>query len=143
MQNIMTQAGANMSQAVLSNQQLQAQLVNQAALAAVPLAQSASLAGINQASMLANALTPFQNYQQQALTNQYNEWLRTRPENSPLLNAGLSFTGQSQMAAMTQQPGAALGGFGGVLGQAAGAVAPDVLSTMGSLGASLLGAIFG
>jgi hypothetical protein len=91
-----------------NNMGLQASLAESAAqrqLQGVGLANQQALMPAQRASALTQALAPFQAQAQQQATGQYQEWLRTRPENSPYLAAAQNYVNSPQMAAYQTAPG--------------------------------------
>lgn len=100
--NLATQRGTLAYQ----DQSLAAQLSDSAAqrqLQGLSLAPQIQQMGVNNANSLATALNSFQTYDQTAATAKYQDFLRTAPENNPLIGQAVNYLGQSQTLAY-QQP---------------------------------------
>jgi len=124
------------------NQSLSAQLADSAAnrqMQGVGLANQQANQPLLNAAALAQALAPFQQNAQNQLGAQYQEFLRTRPENSPYYNIGLGLTSQNQMGLYQKPANPLMGALGGLgLGLLGGALVPGA-----DLGAMALGGLGG
>lgn len=142
---------AQLAQTQLAAQTTRAQLADSAAnrrVQGVQLAQQQTAAPLTHATLMEQALAPFQQNKQATATANYNEWVRTRPENNPYMQLALSYIGQSQNAAYNQQPnpyaGMAIGaGVGGLTGAASGALIGSVVPGIGTGIGALIGALGG
>lgn len=88
------------------NQALRAQLAESATerqLASVGMGQQFAGRNLARAGALMQAAAPFQQQEQEKLSGKYQEFLRTRSETSPYLNAALAFTGQPHMSTYYQE----------------------------------------
>lgn len=105
--NLTTGLNAEMARAVQMNQTLEAQLADSARarqLQAVGQAQQASMLPVTRALALQQAMAPFYENTQAKLGANYNEWLRTQPQNNPYLQAALGYLNTNQVM-REQQPG--------------------------------------
>jgi len=121
-------------------------------LQSIQLAQQVANSPLASASMMTQALAPFQNFEQGKLDTKFNEFQRTAQENSPWLKYGMDYLGRNQ--SVTYNPrqsggiGGALGGMatggalGGLFGGGAAAAAGTAAATAGSALAGL-GGTFG
>ena len=131
LEGLQTGALSELSRAVFSNQGLEAQLAESAAnrqLGTVPLAEAFGMRDVSRGGALTSAFAPFQAFEQAKASADYNEWMRTRPENSPWLQAALAFTGQPHLIA-TQSPDLQAGFWNALMLQSAG----DLSGMLGSL----------
>jgi hypothetical protein len=86
--------GSSISQQLAqTNLALEEGMINRQ-LQATPLAMQRSLFPYTKGSAYFSSLAPFQDYEQSKYSADYEEFLRTRPENSPYLSAALSYLGQ-------------------------------------------------
>ena len=121
---------SQLSTAQFQNQRLQAGLAESAAerqIRGVGLAQQFEAQPIQRASQLFGAAEPFRQVEQQRLSAEFAEFLRTRPELSPTIPQALQFV---------SSPGQTAGGGGGGGGSQFG-------GALGTLGGILLGNVFG
>jgi hypothetical protein len=134
--DLATQLAAGRADLAYKDQALAAQLADNAAsrqVQGVSLANQFAQQPFQNALALSSASLPIlgamQNNSQQQAQAQYQEFLRTLPENSPWTNIGLSFIAQPQQAFYQNQNVGALGG--GLLGGALGMT--DLFGGFGSL----------
>jgi len=125
---------SQLSNASLQNQQLGAQLGQSSRIAGLQAAPGVANQGLNSAALIEALLGPFQEHEQQKVGAQYQEFLRTSPENSPYLNAAMSFINSPQLGVYNKPNvlgtagsiagglllGPALGGLGGGIAKAFG-----------------------
>lgn len=119
--SLSTQLTSQLGQAQLANQQMNAQLYEQAAqrqLQAVQLAEMLANAPATRASSYTQALSPFQAYAQKLADTQYQEFMRMAPENDPWARMALPALG-AQPQTVVKQPT----DFSSLIGAALGAVA--------------------
>lgn len=140
--NLGTSMASQLSQAQFSNQQLQANLAESAAnrqIQGVGLAQQLANQPLNAAGQIAQLYYPFQQRADQGAQLNYQNFLRTTPENSPWLAQAQQYLGHSLTS--TYNPGSPLAnalsgagagatignaifpGFGGLLGGIGGGIA--------------------
>lgn len=103
--------------------QLQAQLAEAAAgrqMGAIPMAELFAQRPLTRGTAYAGALSPFQQYQQQVRSAQVQEFLRTRPYESPWLKTGMSYLGipLTEAVGIQGQQGPDWLGAGAMLGSA-------------------------
>lgn len=149
LEGLQGQMGSELANMLYRNEELKAQLAESAAnrqLGAVGLGEAFGQRSISRANALTQAASPFQAYEQSKNTAGYNDWLRTRAENSPYLSAALNYMGQSQTASYlqtSQNPGIDWGSLGQAAGMAGGiiggALTPGVNPLTEGLMWSLLG----
>lgn len=117
---------SQLAQQQFRNQQIEAQLSESAAerqLRTTDLARSFELEPLRRSQALIQAASPFQLFEQQRKEASLSEFLRTLPENNPIIQQALQFTSQNQTVQQAPRPG--IGGAvgtlaGGALGFAAG-----------------------
>ena len=140
LEGLQTQMSAQLAETNYQNQALQAQLAESATnrqLQGVGLGQQFASKDINRANLLLQTGAPFQQRQQDMLNANYQEFLRTRPENSPYLQGALAYTGQSHQNTLVEpyQPSFMDQFLGGTLmaaGSAAGSILGGNLPGIGS-----------
>lgn len=141
LEGLNTSMASELSRAVFSNQQLEAQLAESAAnrqVQGVQLGAQQSMLPATRASAFSQALAPYQAYQQGLADTKYEEFLRTQPENSPWLQRGMEYIGTSMTSPYTPgaNPWATLGM------NAAGSLAGGVISPLTGGISSLVSGLF-
>lgn len=105
-------------------------------MSAIGLQSSLANQPLQQAGMISSLLQPWQQRQDLGAQAQYQEFLRTAPENSPYLQQALQFMGQQHTAQYTQP------GWGGIAaGVLGGAMTGFLPGSAGILGGGLLGGL--
>jgi hypothetical protein len=107
LEGLNTSLASELSKAVFSNQQLEAQLMESAKnrqLQGVQLGAQQSMLPATRASAFSQALAPYQAQQQNLADSAYEQFLRTQPENSPWLQRGMEYIGTPMTRQYTPQP---------------------------------------
>lgn len=131
-----------LAQAVFGNQQLSANLNNDALnrqLGAIQNAPGVAGMGLSQNAALQSLLSPFQTQSQNEANAQYQLFQQAQPQNNPWLNLGMGFLGQSQQALYQPQPSPFAQAGYGIGASAAGALAGPAVNGAGSGLATALG----
>jgi hypothetical protein len=105
LEGLQAEMSSKLAEANYNNQALAANLADNAKnrqATGVSLAEQYANRNTTRATGLLSAAAPFQQREQDLLTAQYNEFLRTRAETSPYLQAALGYTGQSQTNTFVQ-----------------------------------------
>jgi hypothetical protein len=140
-----TDAQAQLAQAQMSNQQLAAQMAQNAVsnqINGIQLAGQQTQAPIANAMAIQQAMQPYMNNQQAGLTADYNTWSMQQPYNNPWLQTALGYINSSQTA-MYQPQGTNWGGIGAIAGMAAGAIAAPFTAGLSLLPAMAAGSALG
>lgn len=130
-----------LAQAVFGNQQLSANLNNDALnrqLAGIQAAPGVASMQLGQQSALQSLLSPFQTQAQNQANAQYQLFQQQQPQNNPWLQLGMGFLGQNQQALYQPQPSPFAQIGYGLAGSAAGALAgAGVNAGIGAIGGAL------
>lgn len=128
------------------DQSLSASLANDAAnrqLQGIGLANTYTQQPLTSALLQQQILAPFQDQQNTAAQNSYNEFLRQQPANNPYAQLALAFVGQSQQAAFQKTNPYVKAGVGIAGGAASGALMGSIVPGIGTGIGALLGAGLG